>query len=216
MIRGKRPEANLKLGYRKLLWTSLGVSILFHGLLFVVFPHFDFKAYSKPPEQIIIQLEQIPETEQERRPPPPPRPVVPLASDDLDIPEDATIETTDLDLDLEGLLPPPPLDAAPALELEEEDEVVPLWMAQVEPRVIRQVMPKFPEIARKANIEGKVFVQVLLGKDGKVKKVLGMSGPEVFHEAAGKAVMQWVLTPAMQNDRPVLVHMTIPISFQLH
>ena len=216
MIRGKQPEADLKLGYRKLLWTSMGVSVLLHALLFVVFPSFDFKAYSKPQQQIIIQLEQIPETAQQRRPPPPPRPVVPVASDDLDIPEDATIETTDLDLDLVGLLPPPPLDDTADLDLEEEDEVVPLWMAEAQPKAIKAVNPKYPEIARKANIEGKVFVRVLLGKDGRVKKVLGVTGPEVFHQAATDVIWQWVFSPAMQNDRPVSVEVTLPISFQLH
>ena len=216
MIRGKRPEANLKLGYRRLFWRSIGASVLLHALLFVVLPDFDFKAYSKQQEQIIIQLEQIPETEQQRRPPPPPRPVVPVASENLDIPDDATIETTDLDLDLEGLLPPPPLEATQDLELEEEDEVVPLWMAETQPKATKQVMPQYPEIARKANIEGKVFVRVRLGKDGKVKKVLGVTGPEVFHEAATDVVWQWVFSPAMQNDRPVSVEVTLPISFQLH
>ena len=215
MIRGKQPEANLKLGYRKLLWTSVGISVLLHALLFAVFPSFDFKAYSKPQEQIIIQLEEIPETHQRRRPPPPPRPVVPVASEDTDIPEDATIETTDFDLDLAGLLPPPPLEKTSELELEVEDEVVPLWMAEAQPKASKQVMPVYPEIARKASIEGKVFVRVRLGKDGKVRKVLDITGPAVFHQAAADTVWQWEFTSAMQNDRPVSVEVTLPILFQL-
>ena len=54
------------------------------------------------------------ETKQERRPPPPMRPVVPIATDSPDVPDDVTIEDTDIDLSaLEDLLPPPPLVEAP-------------------------------------------------------------------------------------------------------
>ena len=100
MIRGKQPAANLRLTYRKIFWTCTGISVLLHAAIFGIFPSFEADAYVKSDEPIIIQLEEIPETKQERRPPPPARPVVPIATDDPDIPDDVTIEDTDLDLDL--------------------------------------------------------------------------------------------------------------------
>ncbi len=215
MIRGKQPEANLKLRYRKIFWTSVGISALLHLVVFVLFPNIDVSAYSKQQEQIIIQLEEIPETRQERRPPPPPRPVVPIATEDPNVPDDATIETTDLDLDLDDLLPPPPLEELQEVELEEEEEVVELWKVEKQPEVIESAKPDYPEIALKANIEGRVFVLALVGKDGKVEQVGKVTGPEVFHEAAKAAAWKWVFSPAMQNDKPVRVWVSLPFTFKL-
>ena len=215
MIRGKQPEANLKLGYRRTFWIAVGISGLLHLAFFALFPAIDFSAYSKPQEQIIIQLEEIPETRQERRPPPPPRPVVPIATENPNVPDDATIETTDLDLDLADLLPPPPLEELQEVELEEEEEVVELWKVEKQPEVIESAKPDYPEIALKANIEGRVFVLALVGKDGKVEQVGKVTGPEVFHEAAKVAAWKWVFSPAMQNDKPVRVWVSLPFTFQL-
>ena len=180
MIRSKQPEANLKLRYRRTFWTAVGISALLHLVIFALFPAIDFSAYSKTQEQIIIQLEEIPETKQARRPPPPPRPVVPIATENPNVPDDATIETTDLDLDLDDLLPPPPLEELQEVELEEEEEVVELWKVEKQPEVVESVKPDYPEIALKANIEGRVFVLALVGKDGMVEQVGRVTGPEVF------------------------------------
>ncbi len=215
MIRSKQPEANLKLRYRRTFWTAVGISALLHLVIFALFPAIDFSAYSKTQEQIIIQLEEIPETKQARRPPPPPRPVVPIATENPNVPDDATIETTDLDLDLDDLLPPPPLEELQEVELEEEEEVVELWKVEKQPEVVESVKPDYPEIALKANIEGRVFVLALVGKDGMVEQVGRVTGPEVFHEAAKAAARKWVFTPAMQNDKPVRVWVSLPFTFQL-
>ena len=74
MIRGKQPEANLRLTYRKMLWSCVGASVAIHGVIFALFPTFEADAYAKSEDPVIIQLEEIPETKQERRPPPPARP----------------------------------------------------------------------------------------------------------------------------------------------
>ena len=72
MIRGKQPEANLRLTYRKPLWTCTGISVVLQVALFGIFPSFEADAYVKSEDPVIIQLEEIPETKQDRRPPPPP------------------------------------------------------------------------------------------------------------------------------------------------
>ena len=221
MIRGKQPEADLRHGYQKVFWISVVISALLHAGLFALFPSFEFGAYATADEQIIIKLEEIPETRQERRPPPPPRPVVPIATESSDVPDDATIETTDLDFDLDDIPPPPPLPSDDegfdeTLELEEEeDEVVELWKVEKEPDPKKRVVPEYPDIARRAGIQDKVYVLVLVGKDGKVEEVGQITGPEVFHEAARKAAEQWEFEPAVQNDRPVRVWVSLPFNFQL-
>ena len=221
MIRGKRPDADLRRNYNKSLWISVGGSTLLNGLLIFFYPTHGPDALTQPEKPILIQLEQIPETRQERRPPPPPRPVVPIATDDPDLPDDITIESTDLDLNLDDLLPPPPLEEfEEEIELEAEEEVVDIWKVEEEPRPIggieKQPKPKYPEIAQKAGIEGRVFVKVLVGKDGKVEQAGVISGPEVFHEVARAAAMQWTFSPAIQNDKPVRVWVSLPFVFKLN
>jgi protein TonB len=221
MIRGKQPEADLRRGYNKTLWISVGSSALLNAVLILFYPTLEPDALTQPQKPILIQLEKIPETRQERRPPPPPRPLVPIATDDPDLPDDVTIESTDLDLGLDDLLPPPPLEEfEEEIELEEEEEeVVDIWKVEKEPQPIggieSQPKPKYPEIAQKAGIEGRVFVKVLVGKDGKVEQIGEISGPEVFHEVARAAALQWTFSPAIQNDKPVRVWVSLPFVFKL-
>ncbi len=218
MIRGKRPEADLRQGYNKALWVSVGSSALINAVLILFFPTFEPESFARAEKPIIIQLEDIPETRQERRPPPPSRPVVPIATDNPDVPDDVTIETTDLDMDLDDLLPPPPLEEEVFEEVdleEEEEDVVEIWKVEKQPKAKKEVVPEYPEIARKAGIEDRVFVQVLVGKDGKVEQVGEIDGAPVFHEAARKAALQWEFSPAIQNDKPVRVWVSLPFNFTL-
>jgi protein TonB len=217
MIRSKQPEADLKRGYGKLLrLCMLGSAVVNIGIL-VLDPGFSPQAMERPYEAPPIVLEDIPETRQERRPPPPPRPVVPIATDNPDLSDDITIETTDLDLDLDDLAPPPPLEEEffEEVEVEEEEEVVEIWRVEKQPIPTKEVSPPYPPVAQKASIEGKVFVLVLVNKDGKVEQVGKITGPEVFHEAVRKAAEQWEFTPAIQNDKPVKVWVSLPFNFTL-
>ena len=218
MIRGKSPEANLKRTYGKVLWICIGISTVANLAFIFLMPKLGAKAYKAPPQPIIIELEEIPETRQERKPPPPPRPAVPIATDDTNVPDDVTIEITDLDLDLDDLVPPAPLeDVEEEVELEEEEEeVVDIWSVETPPKETKTVVPEYPEIARKAGLTGLIVVVVQLDKQGKVEKILQVIGePKVFHESAKAAAKQWEFTSAIQNDKPVRVRVQIPFKFQL-
>jgi protein TonB len=83
------------------------------------------------------------------------------------------------------------------------------------PEVLKRVVPKYPEIARKAGIEGRVFLHLLIGRDGRVQDVKFIKGPPVFKEAAMQAGKEFLFTPAMQNDKPVRVWMALPLTFSL-
>ena len=102
-----------------------------------------------------------------------------------------------------------------ALLFEDEPDIDDFVPYQVAPVIIKRVEPLYPELARKAGVQGKVWVKVLIDKEGKVKKAVIMQGLEIFHEAATNAVLQWVFKPAIQQDRPIAVWMAIPISFKL-
>lgn len=213
MIREKNPAHDLKRTYSKVFWICTGISFALHMGTALIFPTFEVSAAARRKPQIVIQMEDIPETRQIKRPPPPPRPAVPIETESEDVPDDVTIETTDLDFDDVALdLPPPP----PPDQETEEEEILEFWKVEEKPKLIKEVPPIYPEIARKAGLAGKVFVKFLVGKDGRVRDVQILKGQEIFRQAAINAVMQFRFKPAMQNDKPVSVWMTQPLSFRLN
>ncbi|NTU57679.1 MAG: energy transducer TonB [Chlorobiaceae bacterium] len=80
--------------------------------------------------------------------------------------------------------------------------------------------PMYPEMARIAGIEGRVFVRVLIGEDGKaMKSEIVKRVPQdcnVFDKEAVRFVMSSKYIPGKQNNKRVRVWMTIPVRFTLH
>jgi protein TonB len=109
MVRGKHPEADLRRKYPKVFRLCTGISLALHVLVAVFFQEFEVEAAKQKKDQIIINMEDIPETRQIQRPPPPPRPAVPIETESEEVPDDVTIESTDLDFDKAFVdVPPPP------------------------------------------------------------------------------------------------------------
>jgi TonB family protein len=80
-----------------------------------------------------------------------------------------------------------------------------------------QVEPHYPEKARKAMIQGKVVLQVVIHKDGSVGDIQVLQSPGSkfgFDESAIAAVRQWRYKPGQQNGRPVDVYFTVTVAFQ--
>jgi protein TonB len=74
----------------------------------------------------------------------------------------------------------------------------------------------YPELAKRAGIEGKVNIRVLVGKNGVPKKnLIESTDSELLNDAAVKAVMSSVFTPAIQNNQPIDCWVSIPIVFRL-
>jgi TonB family protein len=87
-----------------------------------------------------------------------------------------------------------------------------------DPMVISLPTPRYPDIARKANIEGKVRVEVLIDTHGKVRdaRIVQESGANIgFEEAALEAAWKGEWRPAMQNNQPVAVRVSYPVVFKL-
>ena len=84
------------------------------------------------------------------------------------------------------------------------------------PKIIKQVMPVYPEMAVRAGMEGTVWVKVLVDKEGiPVRAVVIKSTAELFDEPAIAAAMGFRFTPAIMNQGPVKVWVSIPFRFQL-
>ena len=82
-----------------------------------------------------------------------------------------------------------------------------------EPVPVTTVQPVYPEFAREAQIQGKVVLHVLVGKDGRVKNVKVSKGVTGLNESAMDAVKKWVFKPALSNNKPVAVWVEVPVDF---
>lgn len=171
-------------------------------------------------QQELVELEEIVPTKQVVKPPPPPRPPVPVeVPDDEVLADDDLVLDAALDMTASLDVPPPP---PPSDEPEEEEDVDEIFVAVEEmPEIIGgvahlQSLVEYPEIARKAQMEGTVVVRVVVNLDG------SPSNPEVLRsagaaldKAAVEAVMKLEFTPGRQRNRPVRTLMAIPVRFQL-
>jgi protein TonB len=210
----KNPRADLKLKYRKVIELSSIITLLLMLLVVQILRAIDLESKEAKKIEIQIEVEEIPQTEQVKKPPPPPKPAIPIPTESEDIPEDLTIDETTLDLSDIPPPPPPP---------EEEDTEGMIFVAYDEPPApiggfgaIQKAL-RYPEIARKAGIEGRVIVQVLVSEKGsvvdtRIMKSLGHSGCD---EAAVKAIKSVKWKPALQRDKPVKVWVAIPVIFRL-
>jgi TonB family protein len=99
----------------------------------------------------------------------------------------------------------------------ESDPLPNTWTrVEIEPMVISRAVPEYPEAAKHIGMEGSVVVQVLIDKNGKVKKTqLTKTSDDIFVESALEAAQRWTFTPALMQGKPVLVWMSIPFRFRL-
>jgi len=210
----KDPNVDLKLKYKRVIEFTMVLSLLFCILIFQAFKKFERKKAIQDIEIQKIEAKEVPQTQQEKLPPPPSRPAIPIESESEDIPEDATIDETEIDFDEVPPPPPPPPE-------EDEDQII--FVPYDEPpepiggfAAIQRKL-QYPEIARKAGIEGTVIIYARIDKKGnvvktKVVKPLGNSG---CNEAAIKAIRAVKWKPAKQRDKPVTVWVSVPVKFKL-
>lgn len=75
----------------------------------------------------------------------------------------------------------------------------------------------YPALARRLNLEGKVFVEFVVGKDGKISNAVAIKGiGGGCDEEAVRIIMaspNW--NPAKQRGKPVKQRMVLPITFRL-
>lgn len=81
------------------------------------------------------------------------------------------------------------------------------------PAPVNAPPPTYPEFAREAQIQGKVILHVLVGKDGRVKNVKVIRGVTGLNDVAVEAVKKWVFKPALSNNKPVAVWVEVPVDF---
>jgi len=210
----KKPKADLRKYYTVFLQLGM-VAVL---LIFIVAMKVEFVS-EKPnvnlsEEQEVVKMEDVTQTKQEEKPPPPPRPQVPV-----EVPNDEIIEDQSIDINAEMNMDEP-LDMPPPPQEEEEEED--FFMAVENMPELKgglaglQKKINYPEMARKAGIEGTVSIQFIVNKEGKVEdpRVLRGIGGGCDEEAL-RVVKQAEFEPGRQRGKPVRVQYSLPIRFQL-
>lgn len=213
-MRFKKPIADLRATYKRVLEISIIISLAILIFAFKFFPHLQDKGMALEGPQELFTVEDIQQTKQENRPPPPPKPPIPIEAPSDDVLEDIEIEDTEIDFEAEIEAPPPPKE-----EIEEE----PTYFVAVEEMPspiggIKAIQEKivYPEIAKRAGVEGKVYILAFVNEQGEVTKAQVIKGIGAgCDEAALNAVLKTRFTPGKQRGKPVKVQVSIPIIFKL-
>ena len=180
--------------------------------------------------------EEIPITEQLKTPPPPPPPpppapeVIEVVEDEEEV-EETVIESTETNED--------EIVEVEEVEIEEEIDDVDVPFAVIEDVPIfpgcervkkserrdcfQQQMNKhirknfrYPEIAQEMGIQGRVYVNFIISKDGSITNIR-MRGPDKNLEKEAQRIISKLpnMTPGKQRGRAVRVPFSIPITFRL-
>lgn len=221
----KFPKADLRQSYRLFIMLGLAMALALLIVLFRIPWQPKTEVALAVTEQEVVQLEEIVQTRQELPPPPPPRPTIPIA-----VPDEAVLEeeavSFDVALDINEViteLPPPPPPPEPKREVQqaEEEEQEIFVVVEEMPEIIGGIeqlyeLLEYPELARKAGIEGLVVIQFVVEPDGSISNIQVIrSAGRLLDEAAIKAVKQLRFKPGRQRGRPVRVRFSLPIRFKL-
>lgn len=224
----KSPKADLQKWKGMFLEIGLAVSLLIVVAAFLYTPK-EYAIEELDLERAIIEEEEIPITREEIKPPAPQQQKVEVKvfSEILDIVTNDTKVETDMSFD----------DFADGLDFDvsyvvadEEEEIIddaPLIKAETMPtfqggdlNTFRQWVQKqlrYPQIALENNITGRVTLQFVIERDGRLTNIRVLQSPDSsLSEEAIRVVSsspKW--TPGKQRNQPVRVSFTLPVMFQL-
>ena len=83
------------------------------------------------------------------------------------------------------------------------------------PTKLRHVNPEYPDLARRAGIQGEVVLECLIDATGRITDVRVLSGHPVLAPAAVSAVSRWLYSPTRLNGVAVPVFLTVTVRFSL-
>ena len=234
----KTPAADLKRRYP--LYAEAGLVLALGAVILA------FTVPSQAPERVVyeapgpegIELIPIPPTDQiVLPPPPPPAPPPPVEVEDH-VEVDDVLGEVELAMDEYLVAPTVPPTQPPATQLEPPvvppvpptppvvpvEETIPeevFTIVEQQPVLIGglaalQLAVEYPEMAQRAEIEGRVIVQFVVDERGAVTEPVVVRSPrDLLSGAALDAVRRIAFEPGQQRGRPVKVRMTVPVTFRL-
>ncbi len=84
-----------------------------------------------------------------------------------------------------------------------------------ESKLIRRVEPAYPELAKRARVQGQVVLVVTVDEEGNVTDIRVTKGHPLLNDAATSAVKQWKYSPTLLNGEPVPVIANVTVFFNL-
>lgn len=214
----KNRKADLRAKYKKAFEISMILALVILIGAFKFFPELDSGTALAEGAQELFTVEDIVQTKQENLPPPPPKPPIPIEAPTDDVLDDIDIASTELDVDAVVEAPPPPKEESRIVEEEPqyfvavEEMPEPIGgIAAIQSKIV------YPEIAKRAGVEGRVHVLAFVDENGNVTKVDLIKGLGAgLDEAAMNAVRQTKFKPGKQRGKNVKVQVAIPIVFRLN
>ena len=228
----KNPKADLN--KKSSFYFAIGLFIV----LFVSWRAIEYKNYDDDGYGYIAlnvddeDDEEIPITEQLKTPPPPPPPPAPeiieVVEDEEEI-EETIIESTetdqeeiveevevveeDLDLDVPfAIIEDVPL--FPGCERVSKSQRRNCFQEKIQQHIRKNF--RYPEIAQEMGIQGRVFVQFTIGKDGSISGIRTRGPDKNLEKEADRIIAKLPrMTPGKQRGRPVRVPFSVPITFKL-
>ena len=166
------------------------------------------------------------EVQATQQPPPPPPPVI-KQPEIVEVPDEVEVEEKAAKIDVEVATETVVEEQIFEKPVEEEvveevftiveDQPLPTGGMQAFYTFIGENMT-YPNQARRMAIEGKVFVQFVIDKDGSITEVQAVKGIGAGCDEEAVRVIKnapkW--KPGKQRGRPVKVRMILPITFKLH
>jgi periplasmic protein TonB len=210
---------------KRALRRSLGIALGIHfGLLLITFPQLQSSQLPSPPAKNRVLVLTTPrfkppivtstEVQPRER-----RRLVPVPDLTPDEPEPQILEVafdpTDF-VSIDAVINIP--DAPPAEKAAEPEPLVLDVGAAVKPPVrLYAPQPRYPEVARRARIQGSVILKLLINPQGTVSDLEVVKGMGFnLTEEAVKAVEQWRFEPpTTASGRPVSLRYLLTVQFEL-
>jgi len=93
---------------------------------------------------------------------------------------------------------------------------LPVFEVTTLPKIIFKAEPKYPEMARKAGIEGIVVLELDINEKGQVINIkVVRSGGFGFDQSAIEAIKKTKFSPALKYGKPVPIRVRLPVKFEL-
>ena len=84
----------------------------------------------------------------------------------------------------------------------------------MEKLLVHRVEPTYPAEARKANLQGIIALDIVVGRDGSVVSMHALNGPDILARAAMDALRWWKFEPYRVNGEPAVVETTVAVEFK--
>ena len=225
----KNPKADL--ARNSGLYFAIGLCLV----LFLSWKLVEYKSYDKSSTDIELlnvdddDIEDVPLTEKLKTPPPPPSPEVIEVVEDEEEVEETVIESTEttqeeiiedvevMEEEVEADVPFAIIEDVPLFpgcERVKKSERRKCFQEKMDKHVIKNF--RYPEIAQEMGIQGRVYVQFVIDKDGTITGIRARGPDKNLEKEALRIIGKLpTMTPGKQRGRAVRVPFSYPINFRL-